>query len=178
MSEPGHWFESDPNWFKHAVFYEIHTRAFFDGNDDGSGDLRGVVDKLDYLQWLGIDCIWLLPLYPSPLRTAATTSPTSGTCTPTTARSRTSTRWSRRAPAWPARDRRPRHEPHLVRAPWFQAARSDPEGPYGDWYVWWTPTTAGPRRGSSSSTPSRRTGRGIRCAASTSGTASSRTSRT
>ena len=68
MSEPGHWFEQDPLWFKHAVFYEIHIRGFFDGNDDGSGDLRGLTEKLDYLQWLGIDCIWLLPMYPSPLR--------------------------------------------------------------------------------------------------------------
>src|SRR5205085_1034 len=62
------WFESDPLWFKRAVFYEVHLRGFFDGNDDGSGDLRGLTDKLDYLQWLGIDCIWLLPMYPSPLR--------------------------------------------------------------------------------------------------------------
>ena len=68
MSEPGHWFEQNPLWFKTAVFYEIHTRAFFDGNDDGSGDFRGLQQKLDYLQWLGIDCIWLLPFYPSPLR--------------------------------------------------------------------------------------------------------------
>ena len=68
MSEPGHWFESNPLWFKTAVFYEIHTRAFFDGNDDGSGDFRGLQQKLDYLQWLGIDCIWMLPFYPSPLR--------------------------------------------------------------------------------------------------------------
>ena len=68
LSEPGHWFESNPLWFKTAVFYEIHTRAFFDGNDDGSGDFRGLQQKLDYLQWLGIDCIWLLPFYPSPLR--------------------------------------------------------------------------------------------------------------
>ena len=68
MSEPGHWFEQNPLWFKHAVFYEIHTRGFFDGNDDGSGDFRGLTEKLDYLQWLGIDCIWLLPLYRSPLR--------------------------------------------------------------------------------------------------------------
>ena len=68
MSEPGHWFESNPLWFKTAVFYEIHTRAFFDGNDDGSGDFRGLIQKLDYLQWLGIDCIWLLPFYPSPLK--------------------------------------------------------------------------------------------------------------
>ncbi|MBA2462567.1 MAG: hypothetical protein H0V45_12505, partial [Actinobacteria bacterium] len=68
VSEPGHWFEQNPLWFKTAVFYEIHTRAFFDGNDDGSGDFRGLQQKLDYLQWLGIDCIWLLPFYPSPLR--------------------------------------------------------------------------------------------------------------
>jgi maltose alpha-D-glucosyltransferase / alpha-amylase len=68
VTEAGQWFESDPLWFKRAVFYEVHVRGFFDGNDDGSGDLRGLTDKLDYLQWLGIDCIWLLPMYPSPLR--------------------------------------------------------------------------------------------------------------
>src|SRR5581483_4715493 len=67
-SGPGHWFESDPLWFKRAVFYEIHIRGFYDGNDDGSGDFRGLTEKLDYLQWLGIDCVWLLPMYPSPLR--------------------------------------------------------------------------------------------------------------
>ena len=93
---PVHWFESNPNWFKTAVFYEIHTRAFFDGNDDGSGDFRGLQQKLDYLQWLGIDCIWMLPFYPSPSATAATTSPTSTGSTPTTARSRTSAPSSRR----------------------------------------------------------------------------------
>jgi maltose alpha-D-glucosyltransferase/alpha-amylase len=64
----GHWFESDPLWFKRAVFYEIHLRGFFDANADGSGDFRGLTDKLDYLQWLGIDVIWLLPMYASPLR--------------------------------------------------------------------------------------------------------------
>ena len=68
MSDTGNWFESNPNWFKTAVFYEIHIRAFFDGDDDGSGDFRGLEQKLDYLQWLGVDCIWLLPSYPSPLR--------------------------------------------------------------------------------------------------------------
>jgi maltose alpha-D-glucosyltransferase / alpha-amylase len=64
----GHWFESDPLWFKKALFYEIHLRGFFDGNADGSGDFRGLTEKLDYLQWLGIDVIWLLPMYASPLR--------------------------------------------------------------------------------------------------------------
>jgi maltose alpha-D-glucosyltransferase/alpha-amylase len=68
MTEAGQWFESDPLWFKRAVFYEVHLRGFFDGNDDGSGDFRGLTEKLDYLQWLGIDCLWLLPMYPSPLR--------------------------------------------------------------------------------------------------------------
>lgn len=59
---------ADPTWFKHAVFYEVLVRAFFDASADGSGDLRGLIDRLDYLQWLGIDCIWLPPFYDSPLR--------------------------------------------------------------------------------------------------------------
>ena len=62
------WFEAEPLWFKRAVFYEIHVRGFYDGNGDGIGDFRGLTEKLDYLQWLGIDCIWLLPFYESPLR--------------------------------------------------------------------------------------------------------------
>jgi maltose alpha-D-glucosyltransferase / alpha-amylase len=55
-------------WYKDAVLYELHVKAFFDGNDDGIGDFRGLTHKLDYLQWLGVDCIWLLPFFPSPLR--------------------------------------------------------------------------------------------------------------
>src|SRR2546421_10390330 len=67
-SQPGHWFEAQPLWFKTAVFYEIHIRAFFDGNGDGSGDFRGLTEKLDYLQWLGVDCIRLLPISHTPRR--------------------------------------------------------------------------------------------------------------
>ena len=72
-AEPGtgsaaQWFGADPLWFKRAVFYEIHIRGFADGNGDGIGDFIGLTEKLDYLQWLGVDCIWLLPMYPSPLR--------------------------------------------------------------------------------------------------------------
>ncbi len=59
---------ADPTWFKHAVFYEVLVRAFLDADADGSGDLRGLLQRLDYLQWLGIDCIWLPPFYDSPLR--------------------------------------------------------------------------------------------------------------
>jgi maltose alpha-D-glucosyltransferase/alpha-amylase len=57
----------NPAWYKDAVFYELYVRAFKDGNDDGHGDLKGLLSKLDYLQTLGIDCIWLLPIFPSPL---------------------------------------------------------------------------------------------------------------
>ncbi len=48
----------DPEWFKRAVFYEVLVRAFADSNGDGTGDLRGLAGRLDYLQWLGVDCLW------------------------------------------------------------------------------------------------------------------------
>jgi len=58
----------DPLWYKDAVFYELYIRAFADGNGDGHGDFQGLTARLDYLQELGVDCLWLLPMYPSPLR--------------------------------------------------------------------------------------------------------------
>ncbi len=58
---------ADSTWFKHAVFYEVLVRAFYDSNGDGFGDLRGLTERIDYLQWLGVDCIWLPPFYDSPL---------------------------------------------------------------------------------------------------------------
>jgi maltose alpha-D-glucosyltransferase/alpha-amylase len=58
---------TDATWYKDAVFYELYVRAFCDGNGDGHGDFKGLIQKLDYLQELGVDCIWLLPIYPSPL---------------------------------------------------------------------------------------------------------------
>ena len=54
-------------WYKNAVFYQVYVRAFFDSTGDGLGDLPGLAQKLDYLQQLGVDCIWLMPVYPSPL---------------------------------------------------------------------------------------------------------------
>ena len=56
------------NWYINAVFYEVPLRAFYDSDGDGHGDFAGLRQKLDYLQWLGVDCIWLLPFYPSPLK--------------------------------------------------------------------------------------------------------------
>jgi maltose alpha-D-glucosyltransferase / alpha-amylase len=137
VSEPGQWFESDPLWFKHAVFYEIHTRAFFDGNDDGSGDLRGVTDKLDYLQWLGVDCLWLLPLYPSPLRDGGY-----DIADFTNVHQDYGTVEDFRQLIEAAHQRGIRVIADLVMNhtssdhPWFQASRTERDGPYGDWYVW------------------------------------------
>ena len=58
----------DPLWFKDAIIYEAHVKSFFDSNDDGIGDFNGLTSKLDYLQDLGITCLWLLPFFPSPLK--------------------------------------------------------------------------------------------------------------
>ncbi len=137
MSEPGHWFERDPLWFKTAVFYEIHIRGFFDGNDDGAGDFRGLADKLDYLQWLGIDCAWLLPMYASPLRDGGydiadffAIHPDYGSVE------------DFRTFVEAAHQRGIRVIADLVMNhtssdhPWFQASRSEPDGQYGDYYVW------------------------------------------
>jgi maltose alpha-D-glucosyltransferase/alpha-amylase len=60
--------ERDPLWYKDAVFYQLHVKAFFDSNDDGIGDFKGLTAKLDYLRDLGVTALWLLPFYPSPLR--------------------------------------------------------------------------------------------------------------
>ncbi|MDB6124137.1 MAG: trehalose synthase [Pedosphaera sp.] len=60
--------EKDPLWYKNSIIYELHVRAFFDSNGDGIGDFRGLTQKLDYLQDLGVTALWLLPFYPSPLK--------------------------------------------------------------------------------------------------------------
>jgi len=61
-------FAREPLWYKDAIVYETHVKAFYDGNGDGIGDLQGLTEKLDYLRDLGITCLWLLPFFPSPLR--------------------------------------------------------------------------------------------------------------
>jgi maltose alpha-D-glucosyltransferase/alpha-amylase len=136
-NDPGHWFESEPLWFKTAVFYEIHIRGFFDADGDGSGDFRGLTEKLDYLQWLGVDCIWLLPYYRSPLRDGGydisdylEINPDYGTTEDV------------RAFLEAAHQRGLRVIADLVvnhtssDHPWFQEARSNPDSPKRDWYVW------------------------------------------
>jgi maltose alpha-D-glucosyltransferase/alpha-amylase len=132
------WFEANPLWFKTAVFYEIHLRGFFDSDADGSGDFRGLTQKLDYLAWLGIDCIWLLPMYASPLRDGGydiadyfEVHSDYGSIEDVSAFIEA------------AHERGIRVIADLVLNhtsadhPWFQRARSAPPGsPERDWYVW------------------------------------------
>jgi maltose alpha-D-glucosyltransferase / alpha-amylase len=136
-SQPGHWFEAQPLWFKTAVFYEIHIRAFFDGNGDGSGDFRGLTEKLDYLQWLGVDCIWLLPFYKSPLRDGGydiadfyAIHPDYGNVDDVRIFTEAAhSRGIRVIADLVMNHTSSEHE-------WFQQARSSPDNPYRDWYVW------------------------------------------
>jgi maltose alpha-D-glucosyltransferase / alpha-amylase len=131
------WFEREPLWFKTAVFYEIHIRGFFDGNGDGSGDFRGLTEKLDYLQWLGVDCIWLLPFYKSPLRDGGYDISDFTLVNPEYGGVDDVKQFIDAAHA-----RRIRVIADLVMNhtsadhPWFQEARSSPDSPKRDWYVW------------------------------------------
>ncbi|MBA3860545.1 MAG: maltose alpha-D-glucosyltransferase [Solirubrobacterales bacterium] len=137
-ASPTHWFEREPLWFKRAIFYEIHLRGFFDGDDDGSGDLHGVMAKLDYLQWLGIDCIWLLPMFQSPLRDGGydiadffTVHPDYGTIEDFSTFLEESHKRGLRVIA----DLVMNHTSSEHQ--WFQESRSGgPDGPKRDWYVW------------------------------------------
>ena len=86
----------DGLWHKDAIFYELHVRAFKDGNDDGIGDFTGLTSQLDYLKELGVDCLWLLPFFNHRSATTGTTSATTGRSIPTTARWRTSSDSSKR----------------------------------------------------------------------------------
>jgi maltose alpha-D-glucosyltransferase / alpha-amylase len=137
QQETRQWFEREPLWFKTAVFYEIHTRGFFDASGDGSGDFRGLTEKLDYLQWLGVDCIWLLPFYRSPLRDGGYDIADFTSVNPEYGIVDDVKEFIDAAHA-----RRIRVIADLVMNhtssdhPWFQEARSDPKSPKRDWYVW------------------------------------------
>ena len=127
----------DPYWYKRAVFYEVLVRGFNDSNGDGTGDLRGLIEKLDYLQWLGVDCVWLLPIYASPLRDGGYDisdytgiQPEFGDLSDFVALINEAHQRGIRVVA----DLVVNHTSD--QHPWFQASRSDPTGPYGDFYVW------------------------------------------
>ncbi|HEX5996971.1 MAG TPA: maltose alpha-D-glucosyltransferase, partial [Jiangellales bacterium] len=125
------------DWYQRAVFYEVLVQAFFDSNDDGYGDLRGLAAKLDYLQWLGVDCLWLPPFYDSPrrdggydIRDYLQIAPEYGTVDD----------FVDLVDAAHARGIRVIIDLVLNHTSdthwWFHESRHDPTGPYGDYYVW------------------------------------------
>jgi len=127
-----------PDWYKDAVIYEVHVRAFADSNGDGIGDFRGLTGKLDYLAQLGITALWLLPFYPSPLRDDGYDIADYTTVNPIYGVLRDVQRLIDAA-----HDRGLRVINELVlnhtsdQHPWFQRARNAPHGSrYRDWYVW------------------------------------------
>lgn len=130
-------FDPSERWFQHAVFYEVLIRGFYDANGDGTGDLQGLRSKLDYLGWLGIDCMWLLPFYPSPFRDGGydisdffNVHPDYGTLGDLVGL------------LDDAHSRGIRVIADLVmnhtsdQHPWFAESRSSADNPKADWYVW------------------------------------------
>ena len=127
----------DPRWYRRSVFYEVMVRSFVDSNADGNGDLSGLISKLDYLQWLGIDALWIPPFFTSPLKDGGydvadyrSILPEFGTLDEfkelvTKAHERN----MRIIIDLPLNHTSDQHD-------WFQQSREDPEGPYGDFYVW------------------------------------------
>ena len=128
---------TDPLWFKDAVFYELHVKAFCDGNGDGIGDFRGLIQKLDYLEWLGVNCLWLLPFFPSPLRDDGYDVADYRNIFPDYGSME-----DFRAFLDEAHRRGMRVIADLVlnhtsdQHAWFQEARSSPQSPKRDYYVW------------------------------------------
>src|SRR5690349_2840479 len=124
-------------WYKKAVVYCLDIDTFADSNGDGIGDIRGLIARLDYLSRLGVTCLWLNPIHPSPWRDNGydvadyySIEPRLGTLGDFAELTRA------------ARERGIRVVLDLVvnhtsdEHPWFWAARSDPNSPYRDWYVW------------------------------------------
>ncbi|KAA2259507.1 maltose alpha-D-glucosyltransferase [Solihabitans fulvus] len=127
----------DPNWFKNAVFYEALVRAFSDADGDGTGDLRGLASRLDYLEWLGIDCLWLPPFYASPLRDGGYDISDFRAVLPEFGSVEDFVYLLDEAHRRGIRVVTDLVLNHTSDAhPWFQQSRRDPDGPYGDFYVW------------------------------------------
>ncbi|WP_125616112.1 maltose alpha-D-glucosyltransferase [Specibacter cremeus] len=135
LEAPG--LQYDPHWYRKAVFYEVLVQSFADANGDGSGDFSGLIARLDYLQWLGVDCLWLPPFFDSPLRDGGydirdyySVLADYGTIKDfKNLVAEAHARGVRVIIDVPMNHTSDQH-------PWFIAAREDPEGPFGDFYVW------------------------------------------
>jgi maltose alpha-D-glucosyltransferase/alpha-amylase len=127
----------DPEWYRKAVFYEVMVRSFRDTNGDGYGDFKGMIEKLDYLKWLGVDAIWLPPFFASPLRDGGydiadytAVNPLYGSMDDFDAfLAGAHERGMRVVIDFVINHTSDQHR-------WFQESRSNPDGPYGDFYLW------------------------------------------
>ncbi len=127
----------DPGWYQRAVFYEILVRGFNDSNGDGTGDLRGVTAKLDYLEWLGIDCLWLLPFFESPLRDGGYDIADFFTILPEYGNLGDATELIEQAHRRGIKIIADLVMNHTSdQHPWFQESRQNRTNPKADWYVW------------------------------------------
>ena len=128
---------TDLKWWQTAVFYQIYPRSFADGNGDGIGDFKGIIEKLDYLSDLGVDAIWLSPHFPSPTGIVAMTFRTTPTLHQNMARLRISKPFCAKLT-----QRNMRVILDLVlnhtsdEHPWFLESKSSRDNPKADWYVW------------------------------------------
>ncbi|MGO4383812.1 maltose alpha-D-glucosyltransferase [Specibacter sp. RAF43] len=135
LNAPG--LKHDPHWYRKAVFYEVLVQSFADANGDGSGDFSGLMARLDYLQWLGVDCLWLPPFYDSPLldggydvRDFYSVLDEYGTVTDfKNLVAQAHERGVRVIVDLPINHTSDQHA-------WFKASREDPDGPFGDFYLW------------------------------------------
>ena len=127
----------EPGWYKDAIIYQIHVRTFYDSDSDGIGDFQGLAQRLDYVQELGVDTIWLMPFFPSPLRDDGydisdyrSVHPSYGTLE------------DFKAFLSKAHELGLRVIIEMVlnhtsdQHPWFQESRSSRDNPRRDWYVW------------------------------------------
>jgi alpha-glucosidase len=138
VTEPNaSWVPERPEWWQRGVIYQIYPRSFFDASGDGIGDLSGIREKAEYLEWLGVGAIWLSPIYPSPdadlgydISDYRAIDPRFGTLED----------FDGLLTALHERDIRvildfvPNHTSD--QHPWFVDSRSGPQSPRHDWYVW------------------------------------------